>query len=657
MSRLRWISLAGLAGVSLSLVVALEQIGEAGTPKVGDLDGFFERDDGRLARGFLPPSRAPHTGDHGGTIAADGQGLWIAERNAGALIRTDHAGELRTKIDLHANLGELLLDEPRGTLYVADRTADKLLRFSVSADAATPKGELPVIEPYGLALTPDASTLLVTSVANQELVAIDTASWAVRWRVALAPEPRAVAVAPDGKWAVVGFLTSDAIARIDLADQRVIWMALAPRDHVEIEREDGWEGEFSEFARTVEAGSRFEVPNDIGRRHIRNVFALSFVGDDTAVVAHQLSTSQLKLRPAADRRDAYGGGGAEIPPIEYRIARVGAPAVDGSFEVDHHILSVHQPRALAYDRKRDVLYVGGYGDDELVALGKASTERPELLFAADLGRGPACGLDGITTLGEQVFVHCELARRVIRIDLEPGQVPPRTTKSKTWIIGPELAASLRDDAVERGAELFRRGEHWALGGPLACASCHPEGRSDSLSWRLGRSILQTPMLAGRVHETGPYKWTGEDSSLKASFQHTLERIGGDPNGLEGRDFAGLEAYLTSLPRPRAPVREPNGDGLSGDLARGQAIFERECSSCHAGERFTDRERYELETSLPKVDTPSLIGLAHTAPYYHDGSAINLDALLDDRGSIHDMVDTSGLSADERRDLITFLESL
>jgi cytochrome c553 len=650
----RWFSVLGLGG----LVLTGALVAKAGTLKVTILAGELSRDEGSLRPRLQPPKRAPHASNHGGTIAADAQGLWIVERNAGALIRTDHAGELKATIELHAGLGELLLDDAQTSLFVADRSADRVIRFALAGDVASKSAELELIEPHGLALTPDGSTLLVTSVANQELVAVDTATMQIKWRVELAPEPRAVAVSPEGRWALVGFLTSEAVARVELGnptdghvDRHVDWHALSPRDHVEVESEEVEWGD-SHIVRTVEAGSRFDVPNDIGRRHVRNVFALAFVGDGIAVVAHQLATSQMELLPDAERRDSYGGGAAGIAPIEYRFARIGEPAVDGLVDVDQHDLSVHQPRALAYDPVRDVLYVGGYGDDELAAIGSASRERPTMLWSASLGGGAACGLDGIAIAGEHVWAHCELARRVVRIDLQPGRRVATPVESKAWVRGPELAASLRSDQVERGAELFRRGESFMLGNALACASCHPEGRSDALSWRLGRSILQTPMLAGRVDETGPYKWTGEDSSLRESFAHTLERIGGFPDSLTSGDFSALAAYVTSLPKPRPPsVADPEA------LARGRALFERDCAICHAGDKTTDRERHEFTTTLRKVDTPSLIGLAHTAPYYHDGSAIDLATLLDDRGSIHDMVDTSGLTADERRDLITFLESL
>lgn len=645
---LPWVLLA-LGGLALTSAL----VAEAGTLKVGTSTGELALEEGTLGPRLQPPKRAPHASNHGGTIAADAQGLWIVERNAGALIRTDHAGVAKATIELHAGLGELVLDEAHAALFVADRTADRVLRYKIAGDVATQSAEVSLVEPHGLALTPDGATLLVTSVANHELIAIDTGTMAVQWRLELAPEPRAVAVSPDGRWALVGFLTSEAIARVELGTQRIEWHALSPRDHVEIESEDEEFGGF-EFAREIEAVSRFEVPNDIGRRHIRNVFAIGFVGDGIAVAAHHVATSQMELLPDPERRDSYGGGAAEIAPIEYRFARIGEPASDGLVDIDHHDIGVHQPRALAYDPLRDVLYIGGYGDDELTAIGSASRERPAILWSAALGLSAACGLDGIAVAGDHVWAHCELARAVVRIDLEPGRPPHRSepVKSSAWVRGPELAKSLRSEEIEKGAEIFRRGEDFSLGGPLACSSCHPEGRSDGLSWRLGRAILQTPMLAGRVTDTGPYKWTGEDSNLRQSFKHTLERIGGSPDDVSSSQLDALAAYINSLAKPRPPTAaQPEA------LARGRALFERECAVCHAGEQTTDRERHEFVTSLRAVDTPSLVGLAHTAPYYHDGSAIDLATLLDDRGSIHDMVDTSALTAEERRDLIAFLESL
>jgi cytochrome c peroxidase len=88
------------------------------------------------------------------------------------------------------------------------------------------------------------------------------------------------------------------------------------------------------------------------------------------------------------------------------------------------------------------------------------------------------------------------------------------------------------------------------------------------------------------------------------------------------------------------------------------VFEQAgCDACHSGELLTDAQQYALDTSLRSVDTPSLIGLAHSRPYFHDGSAPDLWTLLTDRGTVHDMADTSELSDAQLHDLVAYLESL
>jgi cytochrome c peroxidase len=267
----------------------------------------------------------------------------------------------------------------------------------------------------------------------------------------------------------------------------------------------------------------------------------------------------------------------------------------------------------------------------------------------------ACGIDGLALDGGQLFVHCELARAVVTIDT--AQAQGRQERRQKWARGPELAASKRSADVERGAELFRRANDFRLSqeGQLACASCHPEGRSDGLNWRLGKSILQTPMLAGRVATTAPYKWDGQDPDLRHSIEHTIGRLGGDPESLSRKDLRALEAFVASLPAPRAPTVSD-----ADAVARGKALFEGKtlgCATCHSGTAFADGAQYPLKSALEQSDTPSLVGLPHTAPYYHDGSAEDLWALVTDKGSIHDMADLSKLTVAQRRDLQSFLRSL
>jgi hypothetical protein len=188
---------------------------------------------------------------------------------------------------------------------------------------------------------------------------------------------------------------------------------------------------------------------------------------------------------------------------------------------------------------------------------------------------------------------------------------------------------------------------------MACATCHPDGRADGLSWRIDKHELQTPVLAGRVLGTHPYKWDGGDPDIKASLTSTMRRLGG--TGLTADQTAALAAYLEAIPAPVTPTRDTE------QVARGKKLFESSelgCRSCHDGAKYTDQTKHEFKAAtLPEADTPSLIGLAASAPYYHDGSAATLESLLRDRAKVHGMAETAKLTDKQTSDLIAFLETL
>lgn len=613
------------------------------------------------------PSAGPHTGAHGSTIAADVHGLLVAERNAGAVIRVGRDGAPRRRVDLHPGLGELIVAGD-GAVFVADRAADRVVRLDPGDADGTGLGvtsEVAVREPHGLALTPDGATLLVTSVADHQLVAVDVAALKIRWRSELAAEPRGVVVTADGAHAMVGFLTTGSLALVDLAaaGKRVRWMALNPRDQIDVSPDEteadpkisAEDGDGVPLAAKLrEARSRFQVPTSTGRRYARGAFALALVGHGRVVAAHEIATPQLVQKPDNAGRDRYSGAG--FSPIVHRLGLFDRPG--GDIGASFAELEVHQPRALTYDLGRDTLYVGGYGDDKVLAIVGVSQQALQTAWVSSpLDGTEPCGIDGLAVADGRLWVHCELSRRLGSIDLAAVSKSPEGTP---WTAGPVLAPSTRSALVERGAELFRRAGDRSLSadGVLACSSCHPEGRTDGLTWRLGPSVLQTPVLAGRVVHTDPFKWDGQDRDLRTSLQHTVERLGGAPQQLSSGDLTALKAFLESLPppRPRTPT-DPEAVARGRELFAGAAL---NCAACHAGPTLSDGSQHALKGPLTSVDTPSLLGLGHTAPYYHDGSAGDLRALIADRGNVHDMVDPAALkrlSESEAADLIAYLASL
>ncbi|MBZ0236693.1 MAG: c-type cytochrome, partial [Deltaproteobacteria bacterium] len=484
-------------------------------------------------------------------------------------------------------------------------------------------------EPFGLALSPDGATLLVTTVADRTLVAFDTRDGSARWRRPLRPEPRGVAISPDGAQAMVTYLTTATVDRIRLKDpSRVTAIALGTG-----------KGENLVGAAVLDG---FDAATP-GRRFPRNAFAVRFVGNELAIVPHQVSTPLQDAR-FGENTGSYGGGFE--PPISHALTIVAA----GDSELPRHVaaqIAVHQPRALAWDPGRDRLVVAGFGSDSLLFVDAAS--QAGIRHVSDVALGDrSCGPQGVAFADDgAAWVYCAVSRKTARVVLDEKRVA-----KVTW--GPAVAKSRRSELEHLGFDLFRRGNDFRLStrGAMACSSCHPEARTDGLSWRIEKHELQTPLLGGRIPGTHPYKWDGGDADLTISLTSTMKRLGG--GGLRKDETRALAAFLESLDAPRAPSRS------AARVARGKALFasaELGCSSCHAGARLTDREKHPLAGTLTEADTPSLIGLAASAPYYHDGSAATLEALLGDRGLVHGMSDMAELSEAQIADLVAYLETL
>jgi sugar lactone lactonase YvrE len=544
-------------------------------------------------------------------IAAAGDGALVIDADSGALALVDAAGASLGQLVIGHDAGLLAYDPVAQLAYVADRRGDRIVVVRAGTRLELVATWKTAAEPYGVALTPDRATALVTHVADRLVVAYDVATGHERWGVATAAEPRGIAVSPDGTRALVAHLVTGTVDEVSLAGHAQLHLAL---------------------------------PAGFGGEHARAAFAVTFLGNDLAVSAFQRAT------PARDSMeeipDHYGG--SEFPPLSHHLAFFGFA---GQRRATAALTSVHQPRALAWDAAHDALYVAGLGTDEIVQIRNASQVDLHAGVDGAVSGKERCGADGLAIARDgNLLVWCSFTRSVARVvTIDPGG---KLATAWAATSGPALAASTLDAAQHLGMTLFHTadGNISAFGG-LACASCHPEGRADGLSWRIHGDTLQTPMLAGRIPNTAPYKWDGGAKDLPTSLRATITRLGGD--GLSKRHIAALAAYLEGMPGVHRPTRE------AGAVARGKQVFEAlGCSSCHEGPAYTDQARHQLARSQATMDTPSLLGIAASAPYFHDGSAATLDVLVRDRGAVHGMSELArALSEPEAADLIAFLETL
>lgn len=125
----------------------------------------------------------------------------------------------------------------------------------------------------------------------------------------------------------------------------------------------------------------------------------------------------------------------------------------------------------------------------------------------------------------------------------------------------------------------------------------------------------------------------------------------------------LRAYQLSL---RAPAPPPGSYDVAA-ARRGEAVFARNCMSCHVGGDGTDNNSgrlhapeetgmdgaYAARTANKAYRTTPLRGLWQHPPYFHDGSA----ATLEDVVTHYDTVLQLRLSEAQRADLVEYLRTL
>ncbi len=556
----------------------------------------------------LPPQPPGHLTSS--RIAALPDGALVIDADSGRLVRTEDSGAIRTSLPIGVGAGTLAVDVTGEVAYVADRRGDRIVVCDIRGALWERASWKTPVEPFGVALAPDASTLYVTAGADRALVAYDTRNGTERWRARLPAEPRAIAISPDGSRALVTTAATGTLLDVSLATRAVSEIAF---DTTCDRCVDG-----PPFARGA---------------------AVMFIDAHRAIASFQREVPRA-IELFSSEADRYGG--TLRTPITQHLAFLTFDSAGPPTQVVAQIFA-NQPRSLSWDALRDVLYVGGVSSDQFVALpGLTSGSNDKVEDDTSLFRLPAseaCGPDGISRGDGIVFVWCSLSRRVIAYTAD------------TIREGPPVAATVMSPQAHAGFVLFHSGRSEInRASAITCATCHPEGRADGLSWMIQSANLQTPVLAGRVAHTAPYKWTGSDATLEHSVRSTVKRLGG--NGLAAKQIASLVAYVESMPAPRTPTLD------RAAVERGKHVFESwDCGDCHHGPRFTDGQKHTFFNVLDSYETPSLLGIAASAPYYHDGSAPTLEALLRGEGRVKGMSDLARLSDEQRADLAAYLSSL
>jgi YVTN family beta-propeller protein len=650
------------------------------------------------------------------------------------------------------------------TIYVSNRGERTVSVITRNGSSWTEAARIPVgVEPVGLAVTKDAKTLLVvnstmlTDLTTGSLMAIDTASRSVIWETPVGHEPRAVGILSGDK-ALVPLYFDGTADLVDIKTGNITRQSdpLHNNDTIDSEVAAGTTAGLtastsgylptglSDVAVTAD-GTRAFIPGQWARvapiqrpPSSGGYYSLGGPCSYGAVVAPGLLTYDAAAWSAHDTLDdlsSCSGPNAQvvanypptaIPPdlvVGSATAVASSVATDPGKEVSGPVAAVVDSTGkyvyVANQQSGNVLVMTAYGQDQQpVNLGAGVVAYADL-NTGDLtqGEGGTPGPSGLALHkdGRRLFVHNAFDHDFVVLGCDNCTSTGTMTILQTI---PYTTPTLPPEA-EQGRKLFftaNNADITATGSPVACASCHLEGRTDGHPWGFPEGLSTTPVLVGRnFTQTQPWDWSGSFTDLglvgidQTSFFSDVitQRMGGsDQVGatVHNEIATWLSQYAPVQDNPFRYDASGNVLPLSASAQRGQALFNqvdisaglnngRSCATCHnpstnfalsytvadstirdvgtdgsAGNAAygNDPTGYTVEgqkltpdptlnSDVTGFDVPSLLSIGRSGPYMHDARYLTLDQRLHDGNTTHG--NPGRFTESQKQDLEAYLLTL
>jgi hypothetical protein len=213
---------------------------------------------------------------------------------------------------------------------------------------------------------------------------------------------------------------------------------------------------------------------------------------------------------------------------------------------------------------------------------------------------------------------------------------------------------------------------------FACATCHPDGHVDGLTYDIEADGIGVSPVDNRtqrgIYDTDPFKWEGTNATLARQCGARLSVFFTRTAPFTPEELQAVNDYTVTIPRPPNRYR-PLGAPLTEAQRRGKIIFERtrtndgreipnegRCAFCHFAPYFTDRQQRDVGTKQPsdrqgKFDTPHLNNIYDSAPYLHNGMAPTLEEIWTRFNPYDTHGYTNDMTKDQLNDLIEYLKTL
>lgn len=591
--------------------------------------------------------------------------LWVVNPDAGTVSQIDTVQLTTTaEITVGGEPWSLAIAPDGETIYIADRAAGTL----VFVDALSRQVAMTLTvgtELGGVALSPNGTFAYLTSTAADEVVTVDLNKRQVTERIPVAYMPYAIAVSNDGD--------SD-----DTDETRYITHLFArQRAGGREATDDGREGLISRIEPAATAllnGTTPSIkelplpPDETGFPNLLTGIALdgrrAWIPTVRAAPAlpNGLTTRVFAAVSVLDTADDQGAEPTYLPLNDQEL--FGSP-------VNNPIAAIPAPDG-------DRLYIVLAGSDLIEVVNIVDPEQPQLEAFIAVGKNPR-GM-ALDATGHRGYVMNYLSRSVSVLNLTKNEVVAEIPTAAETLSAAEL----------RGKVLFNNAVNPKLsqGSWISCASCHPDGGTDSVTWIFPDGPRQTPPLWNAA-QTLPWHWSAaldEPQDVEETI-HVIQlglglAPGTDPPQLGTRN-AGRSADLDALAiYMQNGIRSPN---LPTNLHReaGRTLFTTQgCVDCHGGKAWTtsrlagpvgsldadgngmiDDQLHDVGTvnsqdirGATGFDVPTLLNIQLSAPYFHDGSIPSLSALVSS-GHPQPGTSTVSLTPSEVTALVNFLESI
>lgn len=579
-------------------------------------------------------------------------------------------------------------------IYVSnrgERTVSVLQKDGFKELARIPVG----VEPNGLAFDANGQNLLVVSATDLDdashgtLTAVDVKSLKPAWSIPVGEEPRGVTVV--GNKAYVTQLKKGTVTVVDLMQHQVASAVdlSSPDSPDPISNPNAMDpGGVADITASpdgtrVYAAHLWELKGNIETsRGLTSTSSGSYGSSGPcqsggSIVAAGIATIETKAdQPKTDSLSTCQDPGSPDSPTDPNSGQPKdfPPSLMPSAGMDQHV--VQGPVASVVDPSGLWLFVVNRNSNNVVVMPTMRRMLPDgsgSRIVVDVGAAP----DGIALSqdGKTAYVYSQFDHTLSII--KQGSDAHSLVESERVLLAKD---TLSPDEAE-GRRMFFSAVDTRMTAQnigIACASCHLEGREDGHVWMFPDGPRQTPDLAGRkLQETAPYHWAGLFPTLNEFYRETvIGRMGGQ--GLQDAEADRVTKFIESMPPPENPFQ--GRPDLLAAQQRGKLAFAKAgCVACHTGDAMTDNSLHDVGTlssldrleilsngiedhsadfpQLQAVNTPSLIGLARTAPYLHDGSVTTLRGRLVQAQADNRHGDTSALNTQELDDLEQYLRSL